>query len=79
MKPGPKQTEDPTSSATSPSLPTRPHHVKTSTKGPWAASPSPTPTHFHQPHLESSKVSGHFCPTVLEGADLPVPGVLAPG
>ena len=50
MKPGPKQTEDPTSSATSPSLPTRPHHVKTSTKGPWAASPSPTPTHFHQPH-----------------------------
>ena len=50
MKPGPKRTEDPTSSATSPSLPTRPHHVKTSTKGPWAASPSPTPTHFHQPH-----------------------------
>ena len=36
-------------------------------------------SHFHQPRLESSKVSGHFCPTVQEGADLPVPGVLAPG
>ena len=78
MKPGPKRTEDLTSSTTSPSLPPRPHPVKVSTRGAWVASVSHPPLHhypsIHPPPTPSPITIHPFLPCIQWFGAFSVPG-----